>query len=470
MEFNFQEGNISEQIREALKAYDNPKTKEFREIAERLGATANYVKTTYYRDKQKTVQVEVEGSETWEVKNGKYIWETKHGVINLAVEFIDQLFFEYSQHGRNYDSTRIRNKHNLKPWEWNSIKSRLQLYKNANIFSPYTWDNTPLSEREGMVAAKITHKLQDSGHVVTDQYNKALQKAYKAELEKGNKAKFFGDELKAELLTHLPVIEKYRISRIPEPYKIDCIAATITDLHIGAQVEGLRATQDYNNEVCKARLKAIAEIINEQGAKEVHINILGALIESFTGLNHANSWKSMQYGQYGFMVVKTAYLILLDFLCSINNLTQVNSVGGNHDRPTASNKEESNGEIAQLISFMLSTSLKSIKFSYNHSVNPQVIDGINYILVHGDKGHSKDSKIGALVFNHGKQDMFNLVLAGHLHSRITGCDSSKYRKITVPSVFTGNAYSDDLGFSGTAGFIIISNRKGLPLITDYTLS
>jgi len=69
-----------------------------------------------------------------------------------------------------------------------------------------------------------------------------------------------------------------------------------------------------------------------------------------------------------------------------------------------------------------------MKFTYNHSVNAQVIDGINYILVHGDKGHSKDSKIGALVFNHGRQDMFNLVLAGHLHSRITECDSSKYRK------------------------------------------
>ena len=202
----------------------------------------------------------------------------------------------------------------------------------------------------------------------------------------------------------------------------------------------------------------------------MHINILGDLIESFTGLNHPNSWKSMQYGQYGFTVVKTAYLILLDFLCSINNLTQINSVGGNHDRPTATNKEETNGEIAELISFMLAQSLKSIKFTYNHSVNAQVIDGINYILVHGDKGHSKDSKIGALVFNHGKQDMFNLVLAGHLHSRITGCDSSKYRKITVPSVFTGNAYSDDLGFTGTAGFIIISNRKGLPQITDYTLT
>lgn len=471
MEFNFEGQNVTDKIRIELAKYQAPKATEFRVIADLVGSTDKYVKMVYYRERYKqTVQVEVEGGETWEVKNGKYIWETKHGVINLPVEFIDQLFFEYSNKGRNYTPRRICHKHKLKPWQFQSIKNRLELFKDSNIFSPYTWDNTPLGEREAMVAAKIRLKLEDTGHVLQEQHEKEVLKAYKAELEKGAKSKFFGDELKAELLTHLPIIEKYRISRIPEPYKIDCISATITDLHIGAQVEGLRATQDYNNEVCKARLKEIAEIINEQGAKEVDVNILGDLIESFTGLNHPNSFKSMQYGQFGVKVVIEAYMIILYFLSLIHNLRSVNGVGGNHDRPTASNKEESNGEIAELIFFMLAQSLKSIKFTYNHSVNAQVIDGINYILVHGDKGHSKDSKIGALVFNHGKQDMFNLVLAGHFHSRITGCDSSKYRKITVPSVFTGNAYSDDLGFSGTAGFIIISNRNGLPQITDYTLT
>jgi len=469
MVFDFKDGNLSDQIRELLKDYDSPKMPEFKAIAEQLGATANYVKTTYYRDKQKTVAVEVEGAESWEVKNGNYVWETKQGLINLPVDFIDKLFFEYSQHGRNYDSTKIRNKHNLKPWQWNSIKSRLQLYKNANIFSPYTWDNTPQSEREGMVAAKMQLLLSDSGHVVTDQYHKAIEKAYKTEIEKANKAKFFGDELKAQLLDHLPTIEKYRIARIPEPYKTDCIVATLADLHIGAFVEGLRATKDYNNDILRGYLVKTADRINRYGAKEVHINLLGDLIESFTGLNHPNSWKSMQYGMYGVTVVKEAYNIILEFLCSINNLVQVNGVGGNHDRPTASNKEESNGEIAELIFWVLGNSLPTIKFTYNHSLNAQVIDGINYILVHGDKSHSKDTKIGTLVFNHGKQDMFNLVLAGHLHSRITGCDSSKYRKITSPSIFTGNQYSDDLGFNGNAGFLLTYREDNYPVVTDYTI-
>jgi hypothetical protein len=320
-----------------------------------------------------------------------------------------------------------------------------------------------------MVAAKMRLKLEDSGHVVTDQYQKAIQKAYKVEIEKSNKAKFFGDELKAQLLDHLPTIEKYRIARTPEPYLQECIVATITDLHIGAFVEGLRATKDYNNEILRGYLKRAAELINAHGAKEVHVNILGDLIESFTGLNHPNSWKSMQYGMYGVTVVKESHLILLEFLCSIHNLAQVNGVGGNHDRPTASNKEESNGEIAELIFWVLEKSMPSIKFTYNHTLNAQVIDGLNYILVHGDKAHSKDNKIGTLVFNHGKQDMFNLVLAGHLHSRITGCDSGMYRKITAPSIFTGNSYSDDLGFNGNAGFLLSYRLGQYPVTIDYTI-
>jgi hypothetical protein len=470
MEFVFEEGSITDKIRAALSQYDNPKAQDFRDIAKALGTTYDTVRNVNYREKKKTVAVEIEGGESWEVKNGKYVWEAKHGLINLPVEFIDNLFFEYTTKGRNYTPRRICHKHKLEPWQFKSICNKLKLFKDSNVFSPYTWDNTPLDEREAMVAAKIRLKLEDTGHVLLEQHEKEISKAYKLEIEKGAKSKFFGDELKAQLLDHLPTIEKYRIARIPEPYKTDCIVATITDLHTGAQVEGLRATKDYNNEILRAKLKEVASIINEHGAKDVDVNILGDLIESFTGLNHANSWKSMQKGMYGVTVVKECYSIVLDFLCSINNLRSVNGVGGNHDRPTASNKEESNGEIAELIFFMLEQSLKTIKFTYDHSLNAQVIDGINYILVHGDKGHSKDNKIGTLVFNHGRQDMFNLVLAGHLHSRITGCDSSKYRKITVPSIFTGNQYSDDLGFNGTSGFLITYNRNSMPQITDYTLT
>ena len=468
MEFAFN-NNKTDRIRAELAKLDKPTTQDFKDIANRLNSSQKYVSNIYFRECNKVVEVEVEGKETWEVKNGNYFWKARQGVINLSVGFIDQLFFEYSSKGRNYSQRRICNKHNLKPWEFNSIKLRLQLLKESNIFSPYTWDNTPLAEREAMVSEKIRHKLEDTGHVLIEQYDKEVTTAYKKEIEKGAKAKFFGDELKTQLLDHLPTIEKYRITRTPEPFTLDTITAVLTDLHVGAKVEGLRATKDYNNDILRGYLREAAIRINKYGAKHIHVNILGDLIESFTGLNHPNSWKSMQQGMYGVTVVKEAYSIILEFLCSLNNLVEVNGVGGNHDRPTSSNKEEQNGEIAELIFWMLEKSLPTVKFNYDHSLLAIEIGGINQILVHGDKVHSKDSKIGSLVFLHGKQDTFNLVLSGHFHSRLTGCDTAKYRKLTIPSIFTGNAYSDNLGFTGTAGFTVIISDKGKPITHDYTL-
>ena len=36
----------------------------------------------------------------------------------------------------------------------------------------------------------------------------------------------------------------------------------------------------------------------------VHVHLLGDLIESFTGLNHKNSWKGLDKGMFGVSAVK----------------------------------------------------------------------------------------------------------------------------------------------------------------------
>jgi len=57
-----------------------------------------------------------------------------------------------------------------------------------------------------------------------------------------------------------------------------------------------------------------------------------------------------------------------------------------------------------------------------------------------------------------------------LHSRIISTDSRKIRHIWCPSLFTGNEYSKQLGFSSTAGYLQIENNgKGFPNVTDITL-
>ncbi len=60
-----------------------------------------------------TVTVDVTNDTKWIVDNDKYNWKASKGEISLDVNFVDQLFYEYSEYGCNLTQTEIINKHNL---------------------------------------------------------------------------------------------------------------------------------------------------------------------------------------------------------------------------------------------------------------------------------------------------------------------------------------------------------------------
>jgi hypothetical protein len=84
---------------------------------------------------------------------------------------------------------------------------------------------------------------------------------------------------------------------------------------------------------------------------------------------------------------------------------------------------------------------------------------------------------------YGEQGKFNFVMEGHLHSRIQKLnaktvqnfkiiddDNKDCRRQVCPSLFTGNTYSEQGGWSTTPGFLITeSNGSGKPIVHDYSL-
>jgi hypothetical protein len=103
-------------------------------------------------------------------------------------------------------------------------------------------------------------------------------------------------------------------------------------------------------------------------------------------------------------------------------------------------------------------------------------------MTHGDKTMAKKSI--NLIADYGRRDMYNVILSGHLHSRkkettqkITyistdniNVDSLNYRHLVVPSLFTGNFYSESLGYTSSAGGIITENNgHGNVNVFDYAL-
>lgn len=255
----------------------------------------------------------------------------------------------------------------------------------------------------------------------------------------------------------------------------------IADLHLGAYIDGLVNTKNYSIPILVEYLENIVSIVNDFNYIEVNVLFLGDMIESFTGLNHKNSWKGLQKGMIGAEVIKFSINILHEKLLSkINNLKLVKLVAGNHDRLTSDKDEDTDGGACDLIAFGLE--LRGYNVEFHPTVISCDIDGINYVLLHGHKGISRKATKD-ICWDFGKKGIYNVILEGHLHSiiqklsvnmrgkhNIIKDDSVDHIRMNARSLFTGNGFSEDLGYTSNAGFSIITNNgKGLPNINNILL-
>lgn len=255
----------------------------------------------------------------------------------------------------------------------------------------------------------------------------------------------------------------------------------IADLHLGAYVDNLIRTKDFSIDILAQKLYDAANMINERRYATVHVHVLGDIIESFTGLNHKNSWKGLDKAMVGAEAIKLVVRVLHDnFLSRINNLGEVKVVAGNHDRVSSDNKEDVWGGAANLVCWGLELIGYSVEF--NPLVITHVVDGICHIITHGHHGISgKTTK--QICWDYGVQGKFNLVCEGHLHSiieklsirqrelfQVIKDDSVDHRRMNCPSFFTGNFYSESLGYTSQSGFVVTEdNGKGVPNVFYYAV-
>lgn len=255
----------------------------------------------------------------------------------------------------------------------------------------------------------------------------------------------------------------------------------IADLHLGSYVDNLIRTKDFSIDILAKKLNRAAEEINKRGYKTVHIHILGDLLESFTGLSHKNTWKGLDKAMVGAEAVKlTAKILHKDFLQRINNLGLVKLIAGNHDRVTSDNKEDVQGDAANLVGWGLE--LIGYDVEFNPLVLTHEVDGICHILTHGHHSISKKST-QQICWDYGVQGKFNLICEGHLHSiieklsakqinsfQVIKDDSVDHRRMNCPSFFTGNFYSESLGYTSQSGFVIVEdNGEGVPNVFYYAV-
>lgn len=247
------------------------------------------------------------------------------------------------------------------------------------------------------------------------------------------------------------------------------------DLHFGAHIRNLILTRDYDSNILLNGLNTSVDQTNDFGFKKVHVHINGDLIESFSGLNHINSWMSMDKNEVGADAIKLCTELLHRVLSRINNLGEIKIVSGNHDRTSKANDEDVKGGAANLIAWGLS--LKGYNVEFHPYITTHLVEGINHINLHGDKGISKRSTKD-IIWDYGIKGKYNFVFEAHLHSLIEKMsstqrekfnvirdDSIDHRRMHLQSFFTGNYYSETLNFNSNAGYCIVwDNGRGLPQV------
>jgi predicted phosphodiesterase len=276
--------------------------------------------------------------------------------------------------------------------------------------------------------------------------------------------------------------------RKPKPAPGNGVAVVGTaDFHFGAYVDDLLRSDKFNIEVLVDYLERAADTINANQYKEVHLALLGDFIESFTGLNHRNSWKGLGKGMYGMNSIILCFEILLEsFVQRINNVAGIYLVSGNHDRVTSEKENDAKGEVAELLAYLFRKELPHVDVQYHPMVLSVTIDGIQYVMTHGHLPFAQ-KELSKVLFDYGKQGIYNVLMQGHLHSRsvkktvkrkqyewnevkVVQLDEADYRAVILPPMFTGNFYSEALGFSSTAGFVVMRNNgRGKPHYFDYCL-
>lgn len=415
------------------------------------------------------IVLDTDASSKWAVESGSYNITYRKKLVVFPVKLIDEMFLDYSRHGYNLTSTQIINKYDLEVEQWHAIKNALRLFKDSNIISPHTMQITPREELQEIVDEQM-NKLFRNKVVVEKTYEKVLHREYKTAIKEHNfrvlEVTAFIDKL-AEEIPHLAPIQLKTVVNTGDNGDLE-IAIVIADLHAGAETsDKLIRTPKFDFDILRAKLKDIADEVNTLGFGKVNIILLGDLIESFTGLNHKNSWKGIQKGLWGSGVVIAAYELVGEFISDIHNFYKLYMVGGNHDRSTADSKEDVSAEISEILAYFLAASIGKDKVENFGDIGAFKMGNLNIIPTHGHLNLAK-SPAPTMAWKYGVQGMFNLILEGHLHSRQVKNkdDGMDFRKIICPSIFSGNLYSEQGGWDALPGYLVIQSTAKGPKIID----
>ena len=431
-------GRVIEDFSKGLNAIDLSK-----------GTVLNYL---YTIRREQTKAITISDGPAWTVVNGNYLFDSRNQRKTFSVEMIDKIFLYYSRRGYDFTRTLAQQRFGITPKTWNEISRVFHLSKDSDIVSPHTKNSISKDELEVLLAT-LQSEIVNSGEMTTRKSQQALERQYKKVISRDTKDQTWRDTIICDMDEHnFEVIEitKVAVSKNNLTKEMDW---NITDIHAGSKAEKMLITEDWSIDILEEKMDRVAMLINSEGAAKNHLNFLGDLVETISGVNHPDSWKLVQDGHFGSKAIIFAYELIARFIAKVNNVASVNGVGGNHDRLQAPNALADTGA-TDLVFYFLEKHLAGspIEVNYHPVVLAFAREKYGVILGHGDKNiHRRPLADQVLLFAVDKSQ-FIFVNLGHLHTFIVKDSQHIGRVTTNPSIITGNPYSDvTIGKSDKSG-------------------
>ena len=410
------------------------------------------------------------GPQRWLRDDADYTWVATGGKqLSVKLSLLDDIFFHYSKHGMNWTRSKVCRKFDINPKVFRSLIAAFELSKDSNIYAPHVPEDLTAAELDAYVGNRMK-KVFTSGERVEEKYADAVNKAHLKVVDESILTKIEIEEFLGEIAENINVLPTEIKYPVTVTYEKGEVVIGLADLHIGAEVDNIQRSQDFSTEILTGYLTSVAEHVNKMGFERVKIVIAGDLIEGGPD-NHPNSFKGTQRGIYWGYQLILATKVLTDFFQKVYNLKSVHIVGGNHDRATGSNKGDTESTYAAAIVYFLEEMYKDkVDFQYHYDTIDFEALGAHFIVAHGDRGFHKRN-VSEIILAHGDPNKYNVILMGHWHSLQipNNADHTKYIKMHLPGLYTGNEYSSSAGFSSLPGFAIFEQGSINRSIVDFKI-
>lgn len=381
----------------------------------------------------------------WELH---YILETKEDKFVIPVAQIDRMFKDFSRKGNNLSGEWMRQKYKLKPQAWNAIKTKLQLYKDSHVVSPYTLEN--LSEEDEAVV--IEKAISDHIDTKVDKFTNTYEREFKKRAEQALKEKA-NFEYRLEKLRE--VIEKHKPIELDfEPVDInkdeEAVNYVLTDIHLGK----------IDTAWVIRRLDAMLQDIVNSKAQTVQITCLWDLVETLAQ-SWMHTWQieywtdaSYWYWYDALMRTVTIFEKWLHAIAKSGKKVYFKWLTWNHWRFTQ-NKEDDHWRTWELVIYeMIKRGVSQLWIDveyFKERINVFVFDGIQYIIHHGDWniGNQAPEK---LIVSHADFWMYTVILSGDKHN-LKMSEWKNYTQIQVPALAWQGRYDKDMNLHSESWYV-----------------